>query len=62
MHEAPRLAATSTDTLAANNVITVEPGIYLQGRAGIRIEDLAVVTAGEPEVLTRFSKELILVR
>jgi Xaa-Pro aminopeptidase len=61
VHEAPRLAGSSRDTLAANNVVTIEPGIYLQGTGGIRIEDLVVVTDGEPEVLTSFPKELTVV-
>ncbi|HEX6490324.1 MAG TPA: Xaa-Pro peptidase family protein [Gaiellaceae bacterium] len=61
VHEAPRLATTSTDTLAAGNVVTIEPGIYLEGLGGIRIEDLVVVTDGEPEVLSSFPKELTVV-
>jgi Xaa-Pro aminopeptidase len=61
VHEAPRLAGTSHDTLVANNVVTIEPGIYLEGTGGIRIEDLVVVTDGEPEVLTSFPKELTVV-
>ena len=61
VHEAPRLSRESTDTLAAGNVATVEPGVYLEGLGGIRIEDLVVVTDGEPEVLTSFDKELITV-
>jgi Xaa-Pro aminopeptidase len=60
-HEAPTLRPESTDTLAAGNVVTVEPGIYLRGLGGIRIEDLVVVTDGEPEVLTTFTKELVTV-
>jgi len=40
-------------------VVTVEPGIYLSGLGGIRIEDLVVVRHGEPEVLTSFTKDLI---
>jgi Xaa-Pro aminopeptidase/Xaa-Pro dipeptidase len=51
----------STDMLAAGNVITVEPGIYLEGRAGIRIEDNIVVTEGGFENLTGFRKDLITV-
>ena len=61
MHEAPRLSRESSDTLAAGNVVTVEPGVYLEGLGGIRIEDLVVVTDGEPEVLTSFEKDLITV-
>jgi Xaa-Pro aminopeptidase len=61
VHEAPRLADSSVDTLVANNVVTVEPGIYLEGVGGIRIEDLVVVTDAEPEVLTSSSKQLTFV-
>jgi len=61
VHEAPRLSRESTDTLAAGNVATVEPGVYLAGLGGIRIEDLVVVTDGEPEILTSFTKDLITV-
>jgi Xaa-Pro aminopeptidase len=61
VHEAPRLSRESNDTLAAGNVVTVEPGIYLEGVGGIRIEDLVVVTDGEPEILTSFTKELVTV-
>ena len=61
VHEAPHVAPTSTDTLVANNVLTIEPGIYLEGTGGIRIEDLVVITDGEPEVLTSFPKELVMV-
>ena len=59
VHEAPRLARESQDQLVAANVVTVEPGIYLSGRGGVRIEDLVVVRDGEPEVLTSFPKELV---
>src|SRR5206468_499414 len=58
VHEAPRLSRESGDTLAAGNVLTVEPGVYLEGLGGIRIEDLVIVTDGEPEVLTPFDKNL----
>jgi Xaa-Pro aminopeptidase len=59
VHESPRLARESGDTLADGNVVTIEPGIYLPGLGGIRIEDLAIVRDGEPEVLTGFTKELV---
>ena len=61
VHEAPRLARESRDTLAERHVVTVEPGIYLEGLGGIRIEDLVVVREGEPEILTSFTKELVTV-
>ena len=61
VHEAPRLSTESTDTLAAGNVVTVEPGIYLEGRAGIRIEDNVVVTDEGARNLTGFRKDLITV-
>lgn len=59
IHEAPTLRPESKDVLEPGNVVTVEPGIYMPGKGGIRIEDLVVVTEGEPEVLTHFSKDLI---
>jgi Xaa-Pro aminopeptidase len=61
VHEAPVLRPESEDVLAAGNVVTVEPGIYLGGVAGIRIEDLVVVTEDGCDVLTSFPKELITV-
>jgi Xaa-Pro aminopeptidase len=61
VHEAPSLRPESSDTLATGNVVTVEPGIYLAGVGGVRIEDLVVVTDGEPELLSRFTKELVTV-
>ena len=61
VHEAPSLRRESSDTLAAGNVVTVEPGIYLPGVGGVRIEDLVVVTDDGPELLSRFTKELVTV-
>ncbi|HEU6443815.1 MAG TPA: Xaa-Pro peptidase family protein [Gaiellaceae bacterium] len=61
VHEAPVLRPESTDTLQAGNVVTVEPGIYLSGVAGVRIEDLVVVTDDGCEVLSSFPKELVTV-
>ena len=62
VHEAPRLSQESEDALEAGNVVTVEPGIYLSGLGGIRIEDLVVVGEDGPEILTTFTKELVTVR
>jgi Xaa-Pro aminopeptidase len=61
VHEAPTLRPESRDTLKDNHVVTVEPGIYLPGVGGIRIEDLVVVREGGPVVLTSFPKELVTV-
>ena len=58
VHEAPRLSTESPDTLAAGNVVTVEPGVYLPGRFGIRIEDDVIVTENGIENPVRFTKEL----
>jgi Xaa-Pro aminopeptidase len=62
VHEAPTARPESTDVLEAGNVITVEPGIYLEGHGGIRIEDIVVVTDGDPENLYAYTKELVTVR
>ena len=61
VHEAPVLRPESSDVLEPSNVVTVEPGIYLSGEGGIRIEDLVLVTTDGCEQLTRFPKELITV-
>ncbi|MFL5963216.1 MAG: M24 family metallopeptidase [Gaiellaceae bacterium] len=59
VHEAPRLSTESTDTLEPGHIVTIEPGIYLEGVGGVRIEDLAVVREDGVELLTTFPKELI---
>ena len=59
VHEAPRLSTESSDILEPGNVVTVEPGVYLEGRFGIRIEDDVVVTADGIENLTGFRKDLV---
>ena len=58
---APRLAQRSDDMLEAGEVVTVEPGIYLPGELGVRIEDLIVVTADGRRNLSGLPKELQLV-
>jgi Xaa-Pro aminopeptidase len=59
IHEAPRLAKTAEARLEAGNVVTVEPGVYLPGRGGVRIEDLVVVTADGRGVLSGTTKDLV---
>jgi Xaa-Pro aminopeptidase len=61
VHEAPRLSTESPDTLAVANVVTVEPGVYVEGRFGVRIEDDVFVTAEGLENPVQFTKELITV-
>jgi Xaa-Pro aminopeptidase len=66
IHEAPGINATAAGTLRAGSVVTVEPGVYLPDRGGVRIEDtLVVADTGQalghpPELLTRFPKELVI--
>jgi len=58
VHEAPGLGRTRGDVLAAGMVCTVEPGIYIEGLVGVRIEDTVLVTGAGGERLTAFPKEL----
>ncbi len=58
IHEAPSVNATSTATLSAGHVVTVEPGVYLPGRGGVRIEDTVVVTDQACEPLTTSPKDV----
>lgn len=61
IHEPPDMVETNTRQLQPGNVFTVEPGIYLPGRGGVRIEDNMVVTADGARSLTSFPRELITV-
>ena len=62
VHELPAVRPESTDTLEAGNVVSCEPGIYLTGVGGVRIEDMVLVTDGGRERLTNAPKELTTVR
>ncbi len=59
IHEPPRLGKGQAEELRPGMVITIEPGIYIPGRGGIRIEDMVLVTPGGCEVLTPVDKQLI---
>ena len=59
VHELPRMSTETTDVLEPGNVVTVEPGVYLDGRFGVRIEDDVVVTADGIENLTGLRKDLV---
>jgi Xaa-Pro aminopeptidase len=60
VHEGPRVSALSADRLQSGNVITIEPGVYVPGVGGVRIEDDVVIRDRHAEVLTRSPKELII--
>lgn len=61
VHERPTLSTRSDDQLEPSNVVTVEPGVYLPGQFGVRIEDLVVVTDDGCEILTSVPKQLLVV-
>lgn len=58
VHEGPSLAKSSDDILSAGNVVTIEPGVYLRGRGGIRLEDDVLVQEGGARVLTTARRDL----
>ena len=59
IHEAPRIARKNTEVLRAGQVVTVEPGIYLPGFGGVRIEDMVAVEADGCRVLTDSPRDLL---
>jgi Xaa-Pro aminopeptidase len=58
IHEAPRLSATSNDTLRAGHVVTIEPGLYYPELGGVRLEDVAYIAGNSARNLTKFEKTL----
>ena len=60
IHEAPGINAAAAGTLLAGSAVTVEPGVYLPDRGGVRIEDTLAVTPDSPDLLTRFPKDLVI--
>ncbi len=61
IHEAPRVSFSSSEILRKNMVITIEPGIYISGWGGIRIEDTVIVKDGGCEIITHSDKELLII-
>jgi Xaa-Pro aminopeptidase len=61
VHEGPGLSHRSEDVLGAGEVVTIEPGIYLPGKLGVRIEDLVIVTEQGCRNLSGLPKELQIV-
>jgi len=61
IHEAPRVSMRSDEILQKNMVVTVEPGIYIPGWGGIRIEDTVIVKDGRCEIITCSNKELLII-
>ncbi|NMD43727.1 MAG: M24 family metallopeptidase, partial [Firmicutes bacterium] len=61
VHERPVLSPRGEETLLPGMVVTIEPGIYLPGEGGVRIEDMVLLTAEGAESLTRCSRELIII-
>jgi Xaa-Pro aminopeptidase len=59
IHEGPRLTRVAEGALAAGNTVTIEPGVYLPGSFGVRIEDLVAIGDDGPEILSGFPKELV---
>lgn len=60
VHEAPYAAVTGSGQLAENMTLTIEPGIYVPGKGGVRIEDSLIITSGTPENLTKLDKDLLI--
>jgi Xaa-Pro aminopeptidase len=59
VHEFPSLGPNSSDLLADGMVFTIEPGIYLAGQGGVRIEDMVVLENGKARVLSKSKKDLL---
>jgi len=58
VHEPPRLSPDSSDVLADNMVFTIEPGVYIRGLGGVRVEDMVVLENGRLKELTKSPKDM----
>lgn len=61
IHEYPKISPVSEDKLLKNQVITIEPGVYFQGKWGMRIEDTVLINKNQVEILTRFDKKPLII-
>jgi Xaa-Pro aminopeptidase len=61
VHEGPRLSRQGETALVPGHIVTIEPGVYVPGAGGVRIEDLAVVTQEGHEVLNTLPKDLTVI-
>lgn len=59
VHEAPNASRNGTGELKEHMTLTIEPGIYVPGKGGVRIEDTLIITSGAPRIITQYPKELI---
>ncbi|HYA11735.1 MAG TPA: M24 family metallopeptidase, partial [Thermodesulfovibrionales bacterium] len=62
VHELPQIAQDKREIMKENMIFTIEPGIYLPGVGGVRIEDMIMVTSDGSEALTKLAKELDIIR
>ncbi|QPK82443.1 aminopeptidase P family protein [Corynebacterium qintianiae] len=61
VHEAPAAARTGTGVLKENMLLTIEPGVYVPGKGGVRIEDTLIITSGAPKIITEWDKQLTVI-
>jgi Xaa-Pro aminopeptidase len=59
VHEPPWLRMKNDEELRSNMVVTIEPGIYIENKFGVRIEDSIIINDGKPQVLNKFTKDLL---
>ncbi len=61
VHEQPRLSRLAGQKMENGMVVTIEPGIYLKGVGGVRIEDMIIINGKNPEILTKSTKQMIII-
>ncbi|MBD3839615.1 MAG: M24 family metallopeptidase, partial [Epsilonproteobacteria bacterium] len=61
IHEYPKISSISEEKLLKNQIVTIEPGVYFEGKWGMRIEDTVLIKEKGAEALTKFDKKLLIV-